>query len=98
MIETVLALAPVGLVIAIGRSLKHWHFPGDGFWAPAERIAYYILMPSLIVGNLTAAPLGDLDIAPIVLIIMGSLLVGAAVMLALRRFLTLDGPAYTSLF
>ncbi len=98
MIETVFALAPVGLVIAIGWVLKRWNFAGDGFWAPAERIAYYILMPALIVGNLAAAPLGDLDIAPIMIVIMVALLVGAAVMLGLRRFLTPDGPAFTSLF
>jgi predicted permease len=45
MIETVIALAPVGLVIALGWALKQWSFPGDGFWGPAEWVTYYILMP-----------------------------------------------------
>ena len=98
MSETVLALAPVGLVIALGWALKRWNFPGDGFWAPAERITYYILMPSLIVGNLAGAPLGAFDIAPIIIVLVAALLIGASVMLALRRTVTPDGPAFTSLF
>jgi len=31
MSETVLALAPVGPVIALGWALKHGNFPGDAF-------------------------------------------------------------------
>lgn len=98
MSETVLALAPVGLVIALGWILKRGNFPGDGFWGPAERITYYILMPSLIIGNLAGAPLAAFHIAPIIVTLVAALLVGAGVMLALRRALTPDGPAFTSLF
>ncbi|MFP6745542.1 MAG: AEC family transporter [Alphaproteobacteria bacterium] len=98
MSETVLALAPVGLVIALGWALKRGNFPGDAFWGPAERITYYILMPSLIVGNLAGAPLATFHIAPIIVTLVAALLVGAGVMLALRRALTPDGPAFTSLF
>jgi predicted permease len=52
----------------------------------------------LIVGNLAAAPLAAFHIAPMVAILAAALLVGATVMLVLRRALTPDGPAFTSLF
>ena len=98
MIAALLALAPVGLVIALGWLLKRSGFPGDGFWQPAERVTYYVLMPALIIGNLAGAPLKALDIAPIVAVLVGALLIAAAVMMALRRTLSVDGPAFTSLF
>ncbi len=98
MIAALSALAPVGLVIALGWVLKRSGFPGDGFWQPAERVTYYVLMPALIIGNLAGAPVKALDIAPIVAILVTALLLAAAVMMALRRALTDDGPAFTSLF
>ncbi len=55
-------------------------------------------MPALIIGNLAGAPVKALDIAPIVAILVTALLLAAAVMMVLRRALTDDGPAFTSLF
>ena len=56
MTATLLALSPVGLVIALGWALKRRGLPGDGFRPHAERLTYYVPMPSLIVGSLARAP------------------------------------------
>ncbi len=45
----VAALVPVAALIALGWLLKRRRFPGDGFWAPAERLTYFLLLPALIV-------------------------------------------------
>ena len=93
-----LALAPIALIIALGWALKRADFPGDGFWSPAERLTYFVFMPSLIVVSLARAPVTVLDIAPMVGVLVTSLVLAAAAMLALRARLSADGPAFTSLF
>ena len=67
MIATLGALAPVALVIALGWGLRRARFPGDAFWAPAERLTYYVLFPALLVNNLAGAPLATLPVAPMAL-------------------------------
>ena len=98
MIAGFLALAPVAMIIALGWGLKRAGFPGDGFWAPAERLTYYLFMPGLIIGGLARASADIATVAPMIATLILSLLLAGAAMLALRRALTDDGPAFTSLF
>lgn len=98
MIAGFLALAPVAPIIALGWGLKRAGFPGDGFWAPAERVTYYLLMPALIIGGLARAPVDILDVAPMIAALFLSLLLVAGGMLALRSSLAGDGAAFTSFF
>ena len=92
------ALAPVAALIALGWLLKRRGFPGDGFWAPAERLTYFLLLPALIVGSLGRARFAALEPAPMVLALATALVIAAGVMMALRRRLGVDGPAFSSLF
>ena len=98
MIATLGALAPVAFVIAIGWGLRRARFPGDAFWAPAERLTYYVLFPALLVNNLAGAPLAALPVAPIALAMASAILAGAAAMIVLKPRLGVDGPGFTSLF
>ncbi len=98
MIATLGALAPVALVIAFGWGLRRAHLPGDAFWAPAERLTYYVLFPALLVNNLAGAPLDALPVAPMALAMAAAILAGAAAMIALKPRLGVDGPGFTSLF
>ncbi len=98
MIATLGALAPVALVIALGWGLRRARFPGDAFWAPAERLTYYVLFPALLVNNLAGAPLAALPVAPMALAVAGAILAGAAAMMVLKPRLGVDGPGFTSLF
>ncbi|GAB4352394.1 MAG: AEC family transporter [Gammaproteobacteria bacterium] len=91
-------LLPVFLLIAVGYLLRRVQLPGDGFWPPAERLTYFIFFPSLLVHNLSRAPLegqviGDLALTLAIAVTLMSLLA-----LATRPFLHLSGPAFTSLF
>lgn len=92
------ALGPVMAVIAVGWGLKRLDFPGAGFWAPAERLTYYVLFPALLITTLATAPLADLAVAPMALAVAASIALVALLMMALKRRLAVGGAAFSSLF
>jgi len=90
------AILPIFLLILTGYIFKRYGFPGDGFWAPAEKLAYYVLLPVLIVRNLAAADLSVFPVGAIALVIVALALCMTAVALLMRPLLRIDGPAFTS--
>ncbi|OJX79957.1 MAG: hypothetical protein BGO92_03345 [Magnetospirillum sp. 64-120] len=48
---------PIFLLIVLGRALRARRFLSDGFWAPAEKLTYYLRLPALLVTNLANAKL-----------------------------------------
>jgi len=97
MLPIVTAIVPVFLLIFLGTALRRRGFPGDGFWAPAERLSYVLLFPALIVETLATAELGGLRVLPMAVALMVTLLAVAALMVACRPLLRVDGPGLTSL-
>ena len=90
------ALVPVFVLILAGQLMRRADFPGDAFWAPAERLTYYVLFPALLVGNLARAPIAAASLGPLALALAGSVLLVTLGLLLLRRWLGVDGPAFTS--
>lgn len=91
-------LAPIFLLIVLGYVLRRMRWVADAFWAPAEKLTYYLFFPALLLGNAAHADLGAFAIVPLAgTLLLCTLLVSAAI-LALRPFGGLDGPAFTSLF
>lgn len=91
------SIAPIFLIIVVGYVFKRSGFPGDGFWPPAERLAYYVLLPVLIVRNLADANLAGIRVGAYVLVIVGVAAAMTALTLALRPVLRVDGAAYSSI-
>lgn len=92
------ALFPVFVVILLGWVLRRIRFPGDGFWAPAERITYFILFPALLVRVLTHADITGFSAPGLIVALAAAITgLGAAAMGSGLR-LGVDGPAVTSLF
>jgi predicted permease len=81
MTDIAAALAPIFAVIALGLAMKRLGFPGDGFWQPAERLAYYVLLPALLVKEIAGADLGGLAVGPLLAALVGTYLAASAVML-----------------
>ena len=81
MTDIVAALAPIFAVIALGLAMKRLGFPGDGFWRPAERLAYYVLLPALLVKEIGGADLGGLAVGPLLAALVGTYLAASAAML-----------------
>lgn len=89
-------VAPIFLLILLGYAFRRFGFPGDAFWAPAEKLAYYVLLPVLIVRNLAVADLSVFPVGTIALIIVAMAVAMTALAMLLRPLLRIDGPAFTS--
>lgn len=55
------ALIPIFSLILIGYYFKRIKFPSTDFWASADKLTYYVLMPSLLVYKLSTANLENLE-------------------------------------
>lgn len=98
MLEVAGSLVPVFLLIALGAVMRRARFPGDAFWPAVESATYYLFFPALLARSLAGADLGGFDPAPMAAALLSAVFALAALVLAARRWLTPDGPAFTSLF
>ncbi|EPR38731.1 Auxin Efflux Carrier [Desulfovibrio sp. X2] len=91
------ALAPIFLLILLGYALKRRGFPAPGFWPAAEALTYYVLFPALLLDKLaridSGHALGRMALALILAVCTVSVL-----LLAARRLVHRDGPAFSSIF
>lgn len=96
MLAIAATILPIFLLIVVGYVFKKTGFPGDGFWAPAEKLTYYVLLPALIIRSITESDLSTMPVGPMALTILS--LGASMIVLALlvKPFLRIDGPAYTS--
>ncbi|WNW11469.1 AEC family transporter [Pseudomonas sp. DTU_2021_1001937_2_SI_NGA_ILE_001] len=94
----VLALLPIAVLIALGAWLRHRHFLNEGFWPQAERLGYYLLLPSLFLHSLATAQLDDVPVREMVAVLLLSTVPVAMLFVALRGLLKVDDAAFTSLF
>ncbi|MBE7244732.1 MAG: AEC family transporter [Actinomycetospora chiangmaiensis] len=93
-----LALLPIALLIGLGAALRRAGFLAESFWPQAERLGYYVLLPSLFVHGLGTAHLDGVPVLSLAVVLVVSTVVVALVLLALRPRLALDGAAFTSVF
>jgi predicted permease len=89
------ALAPVFGLILLGYVLKRRGFPGEGFWFPAEKLTYYLLLPALLVESTRRASLGSGTLRPALAVVLAVLAL-SGLLFACRRRLKLSGPTFTS--
>lgn len=55
------ALLPIFALILIGYYFKKIKFPSNDFWASADKLTYFVLMPSLLIYKLSTASLEGLE-------------------------------------
>jgi malonate transporter and related proteins len=92
------ALAPAAALIALGYLLKRRHFLPEAFWPGAERLAYFVLLPALLIHGLATADLSQVPVARLMLVIALSLTAVAALLVASRTTMGIGGRAFTSVF
>ncbi|MEJ5896133.1 AEC family transporter [Aquabacterium sp. G14] len=93
-----LALAPIALLFALGTGLRRSHFLAETFWPQAERLGYYVLLPSLFLHGLATARMDGVPVWAMVATLVSSTVFVAATLVGLRRRLAVDDPAFTSVF
>lgn len=96
--QVLAALSPVVLLIVLGFVLRRHGFLDEGFWRQAERLSYFVLLPSLFFHGLVTADIGTLPVAALTVTLVAAILAVAALALVLRPMIGLDGPGFTSVF
>lgn len=90
------ALIPIFLLILIGYLFKRIKFPSNEFWANADKLTYYVLMPSLLVYKLSTASLDGLDAIDFVLTGIFGILAVLVVNLILNSKSKTSGASFSS--
>lgn len=102
MLAIAAAIIPNFALILLGWGIRARRLLEPAFWAQAERLTYYLLLPALLVTNLAEAPLAGLPVVAIATAQgLGIAVILMVLALPLRHFwprLRLDGPGFTSLF
>ena len=98
MIEVVAALIPVFAIIALGAVLRRLAFLPDDGWRAVEQLTYFVLFPCFLFGAIAFADFANQHVGRMALLLAGAMLVMAALTFPFKNLLTLDGPAFTSLF
>ncbi|MDO5370632.1 AEC family transporter [Paracoccus sp. (in: a-proteobacteria)] len=96
--QVLVALSPVVLLIALGFLMRRRGFLDAAFWPQAERLSYFVLLPSLFFHGLVTADIGALPVGGLALTLVTAIVIVAALTLALRPAMGLGGPAFTSVF
>ncbi len=96
--SVLLALVPIALLIALGAVLRRAEFLAAAFWPQAERLCYYVLLPSLFVHGLATARLEGVPVFALAAVLVGSTCAVALALVAARHRLGFRGAAFTSVF
>lgn len=98
MLQIVLALVPVFALLMLGLFARRYGFPGEGFWAPAERLTYYLLFPALLINSLSQASLSGTESLQIVIAVLILLALASGICFLLKKPLGVGFAAYTSFY
>jgi malonate transporter and related proteins len=99
MIASVLgALVPIALLIGLGHALARSGVMPPGFWPQAERLCYFVLLPSLFVHALATADLAGVPVVGMMAVLLAALIAVAGLTILGQRVLRFDGAAFTSVF
>ncbi|HEY0927789.1 AEC family transporter [Brevundimonas sp.] len=98
MIGLLAGIVPVFCLIAIGYGLRKSDFLPDATWRPIEKLSINLLYPGFLIPAIWNADLsGGGAGAAAGAAVTAVVIVGACALLA-KPFLTIEGPAYTSVF
>ncbi|MBJ9973902.1 AEC family transporter [Pseudomonas sp. S75] len=91
-------LVPIILLIALGAVLRLRGFLADEFWPGAERLSYYVLLPSLFLHGLATANLDGVPVLGMVAVLMLSTVLGGLSLILYQGLAAHDGADFTSIF
>ncbi|WP_178116356.1 AEC family transporter [Pseudomonas brassicae] len=93
-----MALAPIAVLIVMGTWLKRSRFLQDSFWAQAERLGYYVLLPALFLHGLATAKLDNVPVQGMIMALVVSTVMVAVLMVGARPLIKDNDAAFTSIF
>ena len=70
----------------------------DTFWAPAEKLTFYVLLPALVIDAIATGRLNDLDAGPMVLTVAATLAAATVILILARTVFGITPGAFGSIF
>ena len=92
------ALVEAALLIALGWTLKWRNFAGEAFWRGFDRLVYFVLLPALLLHSLIGAEFSGAEAGALALSAALPIFALTLILLAARRTLGLEGPAFSSVY
>lgn len=95
------SILPIFLIVLTGAALRRMPVFDTGLWNGLEQLGYYVLFPCYLFITLATADYASIDIGPVSLVYLGSILLMAALLLAawpLFRARGVGAPQFTSVF
>lgn len=97
MIHIFTALIPIFSLIIIGYFFKRIKFPSHDFWPQADKLTYYILMPSLLIYKLSTASLNSSNSVNYILTALITISIVLLILFILNKFLNFQADSFTSI-
>jgi malonate transporter len=92
------ALIPIIVLIILGYTLKRSSFLTEETWSGIEKLTYFILLPALLIRTLGKQTIVGTPWPSILVVVTGTLILSAAVLVSLRRIRTINDATFTSIF
>jgi malonate transporter and related proteins len=94
--DTLFALLPIFVLIALGFAIRRGHLLSDAVWEGADRLTFYVFFPALLLRNLAVADLAALPSVGAVVAVAGATLVATVLVILLRQPARLTGGAFAA--
>jgi len=91
------ALIPIFSLIMIGYYFKRIKFPSHEFWPNADKLTYYILMPSLLIYKLSTASLEVSNSVNFILTALLSITIVLILLMITNKFFSSKASSFTSI-
>lgn len=98
MFAIIYALLPIFSLIMLGFVFRKWKFPSDNFWISADRLAYFVLLPALIIQKLAVADFSSSSVSQLFLVLCGSVVVIGIFTVIIGKFSSIHSASLTSVF
>ncbi|NBB53377.1 AEC family transporter [Rhizobium sp. CRIBSB] len=98
MIALIAGIVPVFVLIALGYGLRKSDFLPDATWRPIEKLSINLLYPGFLIPAIWQADLAGSNAGAAGASAVVAVLIVAVVALLAKPLISLDGPAYTSVF
>lgn len=90
------SLIPIFALIVLGYLFKRISFPSNEFWASADKLTYYVLMPSLLVYTLSKAQFSSNNISFITVSVL-AIFFTMLLLMVFNKFSPTENSSFTSI-
>ncbi len=85
-------------LIILGYILKRSKFLDEDAWSGIEKLTYFILFPSLLIRTLGNQSITGTPWPSMLMVIVGTVIISAVLLILLRKFLSKNDATFTSIF